>query len=85
MQIRVLVFSKFSASIKSGIFSGGSFPSFCFSKIGSDLCFKRFRVKLAQVSKIGFKVFSLGFGEQAVSFGKVRFSWLAFCLAKSGF
>jgi hypothetical protein len=51
-----------------------------FYKIGSCFWFKKFRVKLAQVSKIGFKVFSLGFGKQKVSFGKVRFSWLAFFL-----
>jgi len=36
-------------------------------------CFKKFRVKFAQVSKIGFKIFSQSFGKQAVSFGKVRF------------
>ena len=29
--------------------------------------------RLAQVSKIGFKIFSQSFGKQAVSFGKVRF------------
>jgi hypothetical protein len=39
---------------------------------------------LAQASKIGFVVFSQSFGKQAVSFGKVRFSWLAFSLVKSG-
>jgi len=39
---------------------------------------------LAQVSKIGFKVFSLVFGKQAVSFCKVRFFRLAFSLVKSG-
>jgi hypothetical protein len=80
-----LIFRKVSGSIKSGTFSGGYFSSFSFSKIGSGLCFKKFRVKLNQVSKIDFKVFSLGFGEQAVSFGEVRFSWLALLLAKSGF
>ena len=41
--------------------------------------------KLAQVSIIGFKVFSQSFGKQAVSFYKVRFSGLCFFLAKSGF
>ena len=46
---------------------------------------KKFRVKLAQASKIGFKFFSLGFGRQAVSFGKVCFFWLALFLVKSGF
>jgi len=85
LQIRILVFSEFSGSIKSGIFSGGNFPNFGFSKIGSGFWFKKFCVKSAQASKIGFKVFSLGFGKQAVSFGKVRFSWLAFSLVKSGF
>jgi hypothetical protein len=39
---------------------------------------------LAQVSEIGFKVFSLGFGKQAVSFCKVCLFWLAFSLVKSG-
>jgi len=29
--------------------------------------------------------FSQSFGKQEFLFGKVRFSWLAFCLAKSGF
>ena len=42
MLIRVLVFSKVSASIKSGIFSGGGFPSFCSSKTGSVFSFKSF-------------------------------------------
>jgi hypothetical protein len=59
--------------VKVGIFSGGCFPSFGFSKIGSCFWFKKFRVKLAQVSEIGFKFFNLGFGKQAVSFGKVCF------------
>jgi len=40
---------------------------------------------LAQAFKIGFKVFCLGFGKQVISFCKVCFSWLAFCLVKSGF
>jgi hypothetical protein len=61
------------------------FQVFVRFKIGLWFLFQKFRVKLAQVSKIGFKVFSSGFGRQAVSFGKVRFSWLAFCLGKSGF
>jgi hypothetical protein len=39
---------------------------------------KKFRVKFGQVSKIGFKVFNLGFGKRAVSFGKVIFSGLRF-------
>jgi len=56
LQIKVLVFGKVSASIKSGFFSGGSFPSFCFLKIGSSFCFKKFWVKFAQASKIGFNV-----------------------------
>ena len=85
MQIKVLVFSKVSASIKSGIFSGGNSPSFGFSKIGSCFWFKKFRVKSAQVSKIGIEFFSLGFGKQVVSFYKVHFFWLALFLAKSGF
>ena len=85
LQIRVSVFSKVSGSIKSGTFSGGNFSSFCFSKIGSGLWFNKFYFKLAQVSKIGFKVFRKSFGKQAVSFGKVRLFWLAFLLAKSGF
>ena len=85
LQIRVWVFSKVSASIKSGAFSGGSFQNFIGFKIGSWFWFKTFRVKLAQVSKIGFVVFSQYFGKQAVSFGKIRFSWLAFCLARSSF
>ncbi|MDZ7925273.1 MAG: hypothetical protein U5M23_14735 [Marinagarivorans sp.] len=63
---------------KVSIFSGGSFPSFCFSKIGSCFLLKKFRVKFAQVSKIGFMVFSQSFGKQAVSFCKVPFFWLAF-------
>jgi len=84
LQIRVLVFSKVSVSIKSGIFSGGNFPSFGFLKIGSCFWFKKFRVKFAQVSKIGLKVFMQSFCKQAVSFFKVRFSWLAFLWAKSG-
>jgi len=61
------------------------FQVFVLFKIGLWFLFKKFCVKLAQVSKIGFKVFSLGFGKQAISFCKVHFSWLAFCLAKSGF
>jgi len=83
LQIRVLVFSKVSTSINFGIFSGGNFPSFGFLKIGSCFWFKKFRVKLAQVTKIGFKVFSQSLGKQVVSFCKVRFLWLAFLLAKS--
>jgi len=51
-------FSKVSVSIKFGIFSGGSFPSFCFSKIGSWFLFQKFLFKFAQVSKIGFVVFN---------------------------
>ena len=56
MQIRVLVFSKISGSIKLGVFSGGNFQSFIGFKIGSWFLFKKFCVKFAQVSKIGFKV-----------------------------
>jgi len=78
LQIRVLVFSKFSGSVKFGIFSGGSFPNLCFSKIGSCFWFKKFRVKFAQVAKIGFKVFSQSLGKQIVSFCKVRFCGLCF-------
>jgi hypothetical protein len=78
LQIRVLVFSKFSGSIKFGIFSGGSFPNLCFFKIGSCFWFKKFRAKFAQVSKIDFKVFRKSFGKRAVSFGKVIFSGLRF-------
>jgi len=85
LQIRVLVFSKFSGSIKFGIFSGGSFPNLYFFKIGSWFLFKKFCVKFSQVSIIGFKVFNLDFGKHAVSFGKVYFLWLAFFLVKSGF
>jgi hypothetical protein len=85
LQIRVLVFSKVSASIKSGIFSGGYFQVFVRFKIGSGFLFRKFLFKFAQVSKIGFKVFSLGFGKQAVSFGIVCFFWLALFLAMSGF
>jgi hypothetical protein len=55
-----------------------------FSKISVYLFLARFHLQFAQVSKIGFKVFSLGFGKQAVSFGKVRFFWLALFLVKSG-
>jgi len=76
-------FSKFSGSIKFGIFSGGSFQNFIRFKIGSWFWFKKFRVKSAQVAKIGFKVFSQSLGKQVVSFCKVRFLWLAFLLAKS--
>jgi len=47
--------------------------------------FKKFRVKFAQVSKTGFVVFGQSFGKQAVSFGKVHFSWLAFLLGKVRF
>jgi hypothetical protein len=77
LQIKVLVFSKVLASIKSGIFSGGNSPSFGFLKIGSCFWFKKFLFKFTQVSKIGFVVFSQVFGKQVVSFGKVRFFWLA--------
>jgi len=42
-------------------------------KIGSCFWFKKFRVKFAQVFKIGFKIFSQSFRKQTVSFGKVRF------------
>ena len=51
-----MVFSKISGSIKSGVFSGGNLQSFIGFKIGSWFLFKKFCVKLAQVSKIGFKV-----------------------------
>jgi len=78
LQIRVLVFSKSSRLFKSGIFSGGNFPSFCFSKISSGFWFNKFRFKLAQVSKIGFKIFSQNSGRQTVLFGKVRFCGLRF-------
>jgi hypothetical protein len=61
------------------------FQVFVRFKIGSGFLFRKFLFKFAQVSKIGFNVFSLGFGRQAVSFGKVRFSWLAFFFAMSGF
>ena len=71
-------FSQKFCSIKSGIFSGGSFPNIDFSKIGSGLWFKKFRFKFAQVAKIGFKVFSQSSGRQKVLFGKVRFCGLRF-------
>jgi len=71
-------FSKFSGSIKFGIFSGGSFQNFIRFKIGSWFWFKKFRVKSAQVAKIGFKVFSQSLGKQIVSFCKVRFCGLRF-------
>jgi len=71
-------FSKFSGSIKFGIFSGGSFQNFIRFKIGSWFWFKKFRVKSAQVAKIGFKVFSQSLGKQVVSFCKVRFCGLRF-------
>jgi len=80
LQIRVWVFSKVSGSIKSGIFSGGSFPNLYFPKIGSGFLFRKFLFKFAQVSKISFKVFGLSFGEQAISFGKVVFHGLRFVL-----
>jgi len=73
LQVRVSVSSKGSASIKSGIFSGGNFPSFSFFKIGSCLLFKKFCVKSSQVSKIGFKVFSQSFGRQQFYFAKSVF------------
>ena len=83
-----MVFSKFSGSIKFGFFSGGGFPSLCFSKIGSCFWFKKFRVKFAQVSKIGFVVFAQVLASKrfhfaksvfvaCVSLGKVRFVKLA--------
>ena len=56
MQIRVLVFSKIFGSIKLGVFSGGNFQCFIGFKISSWFLFKKFCVKFAQVSKIGFKV-----------------------------
>ena len=71
-------FSKFSGSIKFGIFSGGSFQNFIRFKISSWFWFKKFRVKSAQVAKIGFKVFSQSLGKQVVSFCKVRFCGLRF-------
>jgi len=37
---------------------------------------QKFRTKLAQVSKNGFKVFRQSFGKQKFSFGRVRFSGL---------
>jgi hypothetical protein len=78
LQIRVLVFSKVSSSIKSGIFSSGYFPSFGFLKISLWLWLKKFRVRLTQVFKIGFKVFRQSFGKQVVSFSKVLFHGLRF-------
>ena len=83
LQIRVLAFGKFSGSTKSGIFYRWLFPNFIGFKIGSWFLFKKFCVKLAQVSEISFKIFSLVFGKQAFSFCKVHFFWLAFSLVKS--
>jgi len=39
-------------------FSSGYFPNFIGLKICSCFCFKKFCFKLAQVSKIGFKIFA---------------------------
>jgi hypothetical protein len=50
----------------------------CNFKIDSWFLFKKFRLKLAQASKIGFKVFSQSSGKQAVSFCVVRFFGLRF-------
>jgi len=73
LQIWVLVFSKFSGSVKFGIFSGGSFPNLCFSKISSCFWFKKFRVKFSQVAKIGFVVFS-----QVLASERFRLAMFAF-------
>ncbi len=73
-----MVFSKISASIKSDFFSGGSFPSFCFSKIGSGLCFKKFRVKSAQASEIGFNVLVKVLASKRFHFAKSVFHGLRF-------
>jgi len=63
---------------KSGIFSGGYFPSFGFSKIGSRFWFKKFRVKFAQVSKIGFVVFGQVLVSKRFHFAKSVFHGLRF-------
>jgi hypothetical protein len=65
-------------SAKFGSFSGGNFPSFGFSNIGSGFSFNKFRVKFSQVSIIGFKVFESSFGQQAVHFAKSVFHGLRF-------
>jgi hypothetical protein len=78
LQIKVLVFSKVCASTKSGIFSDCNFQNFIGLKIGSWFLFKKFRLKFAQVAKIGFKVFSQSSGRQAVLFYKVRFCGVRF-------
>jgi hypothetical protein len=63
---------------KVSIFSGGNFQNFIGFKIGSWFLFKKFRAKSAQVSNIGFRVFSQSLGKQVLSFCKVRFSGLRF-------
>ena len=78
-------FSKKFWFVQVGSFSGGEFPNLVGFKTGSRFLFKQFRVKFAQVSKIGFKVFSQSSGKQAVSFCKVCFFQLVFFWAKSGF
>ena len=85
MQIRVLVFSKFSGSIKSGTFSGGYFSSFCFSKIGSCFLLLKFLFKFTQVANIGFVVFSQVLVSKWFHFARFVFFWLAFFSVKSGF
>jgi len=73
-----LVFSKSFRLFKSGIFSGGNFPSFGFSKMGSGFWFNKFRFKLAQVSKISFKIFSkilVGKFRHSPPVGKIGFSF----------
>ena len=78
MQIKVSVFSKVSGSIKSGIFSGGNFQNFIGFKIKSRFLFKKFRVKLAQVSKIGFMVFGQVLVSKQFHFAKSVLSGLRF-------
>ena len=78
LQIRVSVFSKVSGSIKSGFFNGGNFQIFVPLKIGSCFWFKKFRIKFAQVSKIGFKVLGKVLAGKRFHFAKSSFSGLHF-------
>jgi len=84
LQIKVLVFSKVSGSIKSGVFSGGNFPNLFFFKIVSGFWFKKFRVKSAQVYKIGFMVFGQVLVSKRLHLAKSVFYGLRFFWAKSG-
>ena len=56
LQNQVSGFSKSFGLFKSGLLAVVIFQNFIGLKIGSCFCFKKFRVKFAQVSKIGFKV-----------------------------